>query len=67
MPTHLNHNEMLLKNLPQFGLDPKDWRLHKVNSKNYIIKNREDEEICLWGQIEDEKASDWQELQWLSI
>ncbi len=67
MQANRNMKERLLNALPQFGLNPRDWRLHKVNSKNYVIKNLHDEEICLWGQVNDEETPDWQDLQWLRV
>ena len=67
MQANRNMKERLLNTLPQFGLNPRDWRLHKVNSKNYVLKNLHDEEICLWGQVSDKELPDWQDLQWLSV
>lgn len=65
----LNNNkfEILMNDLPQFGLNPKDWRIFKVNSKNFVLKNRHDDELCLLGKVDDEKSYFWKDLQWLNL
>lgn len=67
MQAQLNNNEKLLNYLPEFGLNPNDWNLFKVNSKNYVLKNRHDEDLCLLGKVHDDEDSNWQELQWLNL
>lgn len=67
MQTNNINVEDLLNNLPQFGLNPNDWRLLKLNSKNFVLKHKEDSEVCLLGKLDDNESYHWQELQWLSL
>jgi hypothetical protein len=62
-----NKHQQLLKNLPSYGLNPKDWKIQKINSKNYILRNRKDDDLCLWGQLNDIRDYHWKELQWLTF
>ncbi len=62
-----NKFEFLMNNLPQFGLNPNDWKIFKVNSKNFVLKHRQDEEVCLLGKVADEDPYFWQDLQWLNL
>ncbi len=67
MPMNPQLQKKLLNHLPQFGLNPKDWCLQKINCRNYLLKNRHDEDLCLWGEVQEGNAGDWQDLQWLSV
>lgn len=52
--------EKLKKQLGEFGLNPQDWNLFRLNSKNYLIKNKQENELCFWGQTEKKR---WKELR----
>lgn len=67
MKSNRQIQKKLLSHLPQFGLNPNDWRLEKINCRNYLLKNRHDEDICLWGEVPEENPVHWQDLQWLSV
>lgn len=61
---HLNLNGLKLNaELKQFGLNPSEWSLQRIQSLTYLIQNKFDKNFTLWGQIEFKK----QKPQWKSV
>lgn len=58
-------NLLLLQNqLKNFGLNPADWSLLKIQNFGFRIQHREDHDLVLYGQIEYRNQSPrWKSLE----
>lgn len=52
--------ESLKKQLGEYGLNPEQWKVTRINSKNYLVKNKQERELCIWGMAEKKR---WKQLR----
>lgn len=58
----------LQSQLKNFGLNPTEWSIQKVQSLTYKIQNRNDETFALYGYLEYRKQKPrWKSLELVSF
>lgn len=61
-------SEALRKDLIQFGLDPRDWRIEKIDDERWSIRHEDDKDFRLLGRIASACARPrWSDIQLVSL
>ena len=59
----MDHQESLINQLKDFGLNPRFWLLKKLKQKNiWMVIHKDHQELCLKGRINSDYQ--WKELEW---
>ncbi len=54
--------------LKNFGLNPSDWTLHRVNALRFVLQNNLDANFLMRGRLEYKKQkAQWKSLELLSL
>ncbi|WP_295903359.1 hypothetical protein [uncultured Bdellovibrio sp.] len=54
--------------LKNFGLNPAEWSLQRIQSLTYVIQNRNDENFALYGRLEYRNHQpQWKSLEVVSL
>lgn len=63
-----SHLQKLSLQLRNFGLNPLDWILSPLQSRNYLLQHREDHELALYGRLEFKNETPyWESLELASF
>lgn len=63
-----NRTLKLQADLVNFGLNPSEWSLHRIQSLSYLIKNNSDDNFTFYGELEYRKQKPkWKLIKIYSI
>ncbi|WP_413575549.1 hypothetical protein ACLVWU_14505 [Bdellovibrio sp. HCB290] len=68
MTQQQNNLLKLQTELSQFGLNPTEWTLEKIQSLTYLIKNKFDDSFALCGKLEfKNKTPAWKSIDLVAL
>ncbi|KYG64409.1 hypothetical protein [Bdellovibrio bacteriovorus] len=60
--------ELLRNQLKNFGLNPAEWSISRLQALNFLVQNRNDETFALYGRLEyRNRKPQWKSLEVYSL
>ncbi|KHD87222.1 MAG: hypothetical protein OM95_15705 [Bdellovibrio sp. ArHS] len=60
--------ELLRNQLKNFGLNPAEWSICRLQALNFLVQNRADESFALYGRLEyRNRKPQWKSLEVYSL
>ncbi|KYG62556.1 hypothetical protein AZI87_14735 [Bdellovibrio bacteriovorus] len=60
--------ELLRNQLKNFGLNPAEWNISRLQALNFLVQNRNDETFALYGRLEyRNRKPQWKSLEVYSL